>query len=35
VITVPTPATLTLVGAALLGLLWQRRTARMPLARAR
>lgn len=34
VITVPAPATLTLVGLALLGLLWQRRTARMPLARA-
>jgi hypothetical protein len=31
VITVPTPATLTLAGLALLGLLWQRRTARMPL----
>ena len=33
VITVPTPATLTLAGLALLGLLWQRRTARMPLPR--
>ena len=32
VLAVPTPATLVLVGVALLGLLWQRRTARMPLA---
>jgi hypothetical protein len=34
VITVPTPTTLTLAVLALLALLWQRRTARMPLARA-
>lgn len=34
VITVPAPATLALASLALLGLLWQRRTARMPLARA-
>jgi hypothetical protein len=34
VITVPEPASLALAGAALLGLLWQRRTARLPSARA-
>ena len=34
VITVPEPATMALAGLGLLGMLWQRRTARMPLARA-
>lgn len=34
VITLPEPATMALAGLGLLGMLWQRRTARMPLARA-